>query len=128
MLEIVNRRGIFAGKEPILLLTLCQNNIKYVDTEMKMANFEDVMNRRYCMRLRSHRTILFTVFGIRYTLYGHGESYRVARAPYSVFGADPMDTSDERDLTLLLLADIFLVFCSRHSLDPIGGASIEPFL
>ena len=38
-------------------------------------------------------------------LYGHDESYKVARAPYSVFGANPMDMSDEEDLALLLLAD-----------------------
>ena len=38
-------------------------------------------------------------------LYGHYLSYRVAHAPYSVFGASPLDTSDEEDLALLLLAD-----------------------
>ena len=61
-------------------------------------------------------------YGILYTLYGHGKSYRVACAPY------PMNTSNERDLALLLLADMCLVFDSHHSLDPIGGASVEPFL
>ena len=61
-----------------------------------------------------------------YTLHGHGESYRVARAPFSVFGADLMDTSDAEDLDLLLQADADEeahgpCFNSRHSLDPIGG-------
>ena len=55
---------------------------------------------------------------MRYTPYVHGESNRVARVPYLVFRADPMDMSDE-DLALLLQAGP--CFCSRYSLDPMGG-------
>ena len=65
-------------------------------------------------------------------LYVHGESYSVAHVPYSVSGADPMDTSDE-DLALLLRANLVLVFVIVILWVPGGGgggggASVEPFL
>ena len=103
----------------MFLMSACKVNLHLYSplTDPGFYNFRPI-------RLRSHRTILF---GIRYTLYVHSESYRVARAPYSVFYADPMDTSNEEDLALLLLVDMVLVFVVIILWIP-WGASVQSFL
>ena len=86
------------------------------------------MNKNVCKRNRPLLTNIFRwnipssgalgcdhieLYCIRYSVYAtyvHGESYRVARTPYSVFGADPIDTSDGEDLAPPLRADMVLVF------------------
>ena len=51
---------------------------------MEHFYFYSILKKVTCLflRLSSHRSIRYTVFAIRYSLYGHGGSHKVARVSY----------------------------------------------